>query len=71
MNESLCPDYWKLIGKCNRLLKKNLLKSFYTINGKLKIKYNWDDGEFSAVITHGEDMLEVFRIEIMSTVESE
>ena len=44
VNESLCPYYRKLLGKCNSLLKKNRLKSFYTINGKLKIKYDSDSG---------------------------
>ena len=39
-NESLSPYFCKLIGKCNSLLKKNQLKSFYTTNGKLNIKHD-------------------------------
>ena len=60
MNESLCPYYLKLLGKCNSLMKKNQLKSIYTINGKLKVKYDLDSGEVSAVITNDEDLLEIF-----------
>ena len=37
----------KLLGKCNILLKKNKLKSFYRINGKLKT--DSDSGEVSPV----------------------
>ena len=51
-NESLYPYYHKLLRKCNRLLKKNQLKSFYRVNCKLKIKYDSDSGEVSAVITN-------------------
>ena len=71
VNESLCPYYHKLLGNCNSLLKKNQLKSFYTINGKLKIKYDLDSVEVSAVRTHDKDLLEIFSSEIMSRVESE
>ena len=38
VNESLCPYYPKLLRKCNSLLKKTQLKSFYKLKGKLKIK---------------------------------
>ena len=49
--------------KSKSLLKKNQLKSFYTINGKLKIKYDSGSGEVSAVITHDEDFLMTSRVE--------
>ena len=71
VNESLCPYCRKLLGKCNSPLKKNQLKSFYTINSKLKIKYDSNSGEVSAVITHDEDLLEIFGSEIMSRVACE
>ena len=45
---SLFIVYYKLLGKCNSLLKKNQFKSFYTINGKLKT-YS-DSGKVSPVI---------------------
>ena len=70
VNESLYPYYCKLLGKCNSLLKRNLLKSLNTINGKLKIKYDLDSGEVSVVITHEEDLLEIFGSGMMSRVES-
>ena len=70
MNEYLWPYYRTLLGKCNSLLKKNQFKSFYTINGKLKIKYDSDSGKVSAVITHDEDLLEIFGSEMMSRVKS-
>ena len=71
VNESLYPYYCKLLGKCNSLLKRNLLKSLNTINGKLKIKYDLDSGEVSVVIAHEEDLLEIFGSGMMSRVESE
>ena len=30
-NESLCPSYKRIIGKCNALLKKKYIASFYTV----------------------------------------
>ena len=47
-------------------IAKNQLKPFYTINGKLKIKYDADSGKVSAVISHGEDLLEILGSEMMS-----
>ena len=38
VNESLYPPYQKLLGKCNALLKRKLISTFYSVNGKLKIK---------------------------------
>ena len=70
VNGSLCPYYCKLLGKCNSLLKKNQLKYFYTINGKLKINYDLHSGEVSAVITHDGDLLEIFGSEMMSWVKA-
>ena len=55
---SLFIVYYTLLGKCNSLLKKNQLKSFYTINGKLKT-YS-DSGKVSPVIAswpHDKDLL--------------
>ena len=65
VNEPLWSHYRKLLGKCNCLLKKNQLNYFYTVNGKLEIKYDLEDGEVSAVITHGENMPEIFGVEMM------
>ena len=71
VNESLCPQYPKLLRKCNSLLKKNQLKSFYTLNSKLKIKYDSDSDEVSAVATHDKNLLEIFGYEMMTRVKSE
>ena len=38
INESLCPAYRSLMGKFNALFKAKLVDSFYTINGKIKVK---------------------------------
>ena len=71
VNESLCPYYRKLPGKCNWFLEKNQLKSFYTINSKLKNKYDSDSGEVSVIVTHDKDLSEIFGSEMMSRVKSE
>ena len=71
MDESLCSYCRKLLGKYNSLLKKNQHKFFYTINGKLKIKYDSDSGDVSVVITHDENLLETFGSKIMSRGENE
>ena len=39
INELLCPAYRKLFGECNSLQKKICIISFYTIHGKIKVKY--------------------------------
>ena len=38
INESLCPYYRGLWGKCKKLLRNKVIFSFYTINGILHIK---------------------------------
>ena len=52
-------------------MKKNQLKSFYTLNSKLKIKYDSDSDEVSAVATHDKNLLEIFGYEMMTRVKSE
>ena len=39
VNESLCPARKRILGKRNALLKKKYVDVFYTISGKVKIKY--------------------------------
>ena len=39
VNESLCPASKRILGKRNALLKKKYVDVFYTISGKVKIKY--------------------------------
>ena len=38
INESLCPAYRVLLGKCNALYKCSRIQGFYTSNGSLMIK---------------------------------
>ena len=44
VNESLCPSYKRILGKCNAVLKKKYITSFCTINGKMKITYEANNG---------------------------
>ena len=57
VNESLCSHIKQLLSKCNALFKKKQIESFYTINGKIKIKYDLVDGECKTEILHAEDLV--------------
>ena len=59
VNESLCPSYRHILGKCNALLKKKYIMSFYTVNGKIKITYKANNGNVTSVVNH-KDLLEIF-----------
>ena len=67
VNESLCGTYRKLLGKCNALQRKKYLTSFYTINGKLKIKYDNNIEE----ISHENDLKEIFGEAIVNEINAE
>ena len=71
VNESLCPAYKRILGKCNALLKKKYVDAFYTINGKNKIKYGCRNGQETTQISHEKDLIEVFGIDIMRAVDEE
>ena len=71
VNESLCPAYKRILGKCNALLKKKYVDAFYTINGKVKIKYGCRNGQETTEISHEKDLIEVFGIDIMRAVDEE
>ena len=71
VNESLCPAYKRILGKCNALLKKKYVDAFYTINGKVKIKYGCRNGQETTEISHEKDLTEVFGIDIMRAVDEE
>ena len=68
INESLCPYNKRLLGKCNALFKKKKIDSFFTINGKIKIKY---DGELKTEITHIQDLIDIFGAVIMEEIDAE
>ena len=56
-------------GKCNALLKTKYVDAFYTINGKVKIKYACRSRQETTAISHEKDLIEVFGIEIMRAVD--
>ena len=65
------PAYKRILGKCNALLKKKYVDAFYTINGKVKIKYGCKNGQETTEISHEKDLIEVFGIDIMKAVDKE
>ena len=71
VNESLCPSYKRILGKCNALLKKKYITSFYTVNGKIKITYEANNGNVTSVVNHEEDLLEIFGKDIMDEINYE
>ena len=68
VNESLCPKYRQLLGKCNALFKRGACSGFYTINGKIKVKINEEEAK---IIGHNEDLIEVFGEATMQEIEEE
>ena len=66
-NESLCPSYKRIIGKCNALLKKKYIASFYTV----KIAYEANNGNVTSVVYHEEDLLEIFGKDIVDEINYE
>ena len=71
INESLCPAYKSILGKCNALPKKKYVDAFYTINGKVKIKYGCRNGQETTEISHEKDLIEIFDIDIMRAIDEE
>ena len=71
VNESLCPSYKRILCKCNALLKKKYIASFYTVNGKIKITYEANNGIVTSVVNHEEDLLKIFGKDIVSEIKYE
>ncbi|XP_066930321.1 putative leucine-rich repeat-containing protein DDB_G0290503 [Clytia hemisphaerica] len=65
INESLCPYYRGLFGKCNALFKKKLVKSFYTINGTIRII---DSNDNKLVIGHIHDLESHFGKKVIDSI---
>ena len=59
------------MGKCNALLKEKYVDAFYTINEKVKIKYECRNGKETTEISHENDLIEVFGLDIMRAVDGE
>ena len=59
VNESLCPPYQKLLGKCNAILKRKYISNFYSVNGKLKIKPGCTDSRATDT-KHDDGLQQIF-----------
>ena len=57
VNESLCPEYRRLLGICNALHKKKKIASFFTINGAIKVTRS-AEGE-KTIIGHMYDLIKL------------
>ena len=76
VNESLCPYYRFLFGKCNALFKKNYVRSSYMMNGVIKIVTNdlLEDGTANPTggvtqnITHINDLYNLFGFELIDSL---
>ena len=75
VNESLCGAYRSLLGKCNTLYKSSKINAFYTINGKLIIKYDGHKnaegnlvGFKSGRIEHVTDLEDLFGKELINSL---
>ena len=69
VNESLCPSY--KLGKCNELLRKKYIASFYTVNRKIKITYEANNGNVISVVNHKGNLLEIFDKDIVDEMNYE
>ena len=76
VNESLCPGYKVLMGKCNALYKLKMINGFFTTNGQIKIKIGGTKttrGEFIDCqfekIGHVSDLVRLFGAEVMVTLQ--
>ena len=71
VNESLCPSYKRILSKCNAVLKKKYITSFYTTNGEIKITYEANNGNVTSVVNYEEDLLEIFGKDILDEINYE
>ena len=71
LNKSLCPAFRQLLGKCNSLHKMKELNSFYTINGKIKIRCERENEEVNTEINHKADLVDIFGPELISSINKE
>ena len=68
VNESLCPKYRQLLGKCSALFKRGKCIGFYILNGKIKVKINEDQ---TKIIGHNVDLIQHFGKATMQVTEGE
>ena len=62
INESLCPYYRVLGNQCKKLRNKQIIFSFFTVNGSIRIKIR-EDGPYN-ITTHIDDLKDVVRCAI-------
>ena len=67
----MCPAYKRILGKFNALLKKKYVDAFYTINGKVKIKYGGRNRQETTEISHEKDLIKVSDIDITKSLGEE
>lgn len=58
INESLCPHYRVILGRCNLLYKNKLISGFKTSNGLVMIQLS-ENGQYTKII-HGDDLKKQF-----------
>ena len=60
LNESLCPYYRGIWGKCKGLLVDKLISRLWTYNGSVSIKLKDEEKERGKTITHDTDLFSLF-----------
>ena len=71
VNKSPCPSYKRILDKCNALLNQKYITSFYTVNGKIKIIYEANNGTITSVVNHEADLLEIFGKGVVNEINNE
>ena len=61
-------SFRQLLGKCNSLHKIKKLNSFYTINGKIKIRSERGNEAVNTEINHEGDLADIFGAELISSI---
>ena len=67
INESLCTQHWKLLGKHNAPLKRKYISNFYSFNGKLNIKRGPADDRATDK-KHEDHVQQIFKDEIINKI---
>ena len=58
LNDSLCPYYRGIYGKCKSLYREKLIHGFWTYNGIVRIKVT--EKGAPKTITHDDDLYKIF-----------
>ena len=71
VNISLRPAFRQLLGKCYSLHKIKKLNSFYTMNSKIKIRFERENEEVNIEINYEADLVDIFEVELISSINRE